>query len=101
MVGGDALISIGKDCDVAPRVLLVTGTHEVLVDSHRAAGKGYSLPIKVEDGCWIGAGSTILGGTEIGRCSIVASGSIVKGSFPPRSLIGGVPAKVIRSLEKV
>lgn len=98
IVGGDAEVSIGKYCDLAPRVTLATGTHEILYGGDRVAGPGYSLPITIEDGCWIGAGATILGGTTIGARSIVAAGAVVKGDFLPGSLIGGVPARVLREL---
>ena len=47
--------------------------------------------------CWIGAKVTILDGTVIGDCSIVAAGAVVRGYIPPYSIIGGIPAKVIKS----
>ena len=50
----------------------------------------------VEDGCWIGANVTILKGVTIGRGSVVAAGAVVTRSCPPYSIIGGVPARVIR-----
>ena len=54
----------------------------------------------IEDGCLIGMNSTILDGTVIGKESIVGAGSLVTGGkeFPPRSLILGSPAKVVRTL---
>lgn len=48
---------------------------------------------------WIGTGCTVSAGVEIGEGTIVASGSVVTKSLPPHVLAGGVPAKVIRSLE--
>lgn len=45
--------------------------------------------------CWIGAKVTILDGVSIGDGSIVAAGAVVTQSFPPRSIVGGVPAKII------
>jgi len=55
---------------------------------------------RVEDGCLIGMGAILLGGSVIGAQSLVAAGAVVKEGFvvPPRSLVAGVPAKVIRSL---
>lgn len=55
-------------------------------------GKG----IKIGTDCWIGAKVTILDGTVIGDHSIVAAGAVVTGKFPPYSIIGGVPAKIIK-----
>ena len=97
-VGGDAEVQIGSDCDVAPRVSFITGTHEIEIEGVKAAGKGYSLPITIGSGCWICASATILGGTVIGDHSIVAAGAVVKGDFPPYSVIVGVPARMLRSL---
>ena len=54
--------------------------------------------IEIGDGCWLGARVTVLDGTVIGPGSVVAAGAVVKGVFPPRSLIGGVPARVLRDL---
>jgi len=97
VVGGGSPVSIGRNCDIAPRVTLATGSHQIDPLGARVAGEGYSLPIVIGDGCWICAGATILGGTIIGSHSIVAAGAVVKGHFPPKSMIGGVPARVIRS----
>lgn len=98
IVGGEANVVIGENCDIAPNVLLASGTHKIEVNSNRIAGKGYSLPIIIGDGSWICAGAIILGGTTIGKYSIVAAGAVAKGDFPPYSLIAGVPARVIRNL---
>ena len=50
----------------------------------------------IEDGCWIGANVTTLKGVTIGRGSVVAAGAVVTRSCPPYSIIGGVPARVIK-----
>ncbi|MBX3181892.1 MAG: acyltransferase [Polyangiaceae bacterium] len=95
--GGTALISIGEQCDIAGRVTFATGSHERMGEGVRIAGPGYSTPIIVEDGCWIGTGAILLGGAHIGKSSIIAAGAVVRGVFPPESLIGGVPARLIGS----
>ena len=46
--------------------------------------------------CWIGIGVTVLSGVEIGNGCVVAAGSVITKSFPPYSIIGGSPAKLIR-----
>jgi acetyltransferase-like isoleucine patch superfamily enzyme len=53
--------------------------------------------IVIEDDCWLGAGAKILDGVTIGRGSVVGAGAVVTKSFPPRSVIGGVPAVLLRS----
>ena len=56
-------------------------------------------PIFIDENCWIGAKVTILAGSKIGRHSVVAAGSVVSGEFPPYSVIGGIPAKVIKEIK--
>lgn len=94
--GGDADIVLGKDCDIGPRVTLVTGSHRLWETPERAAGSGMSLPIRIGDGVWIGAGATILGGVEIGDCAMVAAGAIVNSDVAPYSMVAGIPAKLVR-----
>jgi acetyltransferase-like isoleucine patch superfamily enzyme len=53
--------------------------------------------IVIGDNVWIGAKATLLDGTCIGAGSIIAAGAVVKGDFPPRSLVAGVPARRLRS----
>jgi acetyltransferase-like isoleucine patch superfamily enzyme len=56
------------------------------------------LGIKIGNNCWIGAKATILDGANIGDGCIVAAGAVViKGEYKPNTIIGGVPAKVIRN----
>jgi acetyltransferase-like isoleucine patch superfamily enzyme len=94
VVGGEADVKIGSSVDIGPRAMLVTGTHEVS-QSGRVAGIGYSLPIVLADGCWIGAGATVLGGVRIGERAIVAAGAVVNRDVPADATVGGVPARVI------
>lgn len=53
--------------------------------------------IKIGNDCWIGAKTTFLDGAEIGNGCIVAAGAVVRGKFPDNSIIGGIPAKVIKN----
>lgn len=53
-------------------------------------------PVIIEDDVWTGANITILKGVTIGRGSVVAAGAVVNKSCPPYSIIGGVPAKVLK-----
>lgn len=53
-------------------------------------------PIVIEDDVWIGAGTIILAGVTIGKGSVVASNAVVNKDVPPYSIVGGVPAKVIK-----
>lgn len=55
--------------------------------------------VVVGDDVWIGARVTLLSGAQVGDGCIVAAGSVVRGTFPPRSVIGGVPARILKSRE--
>ena len=93
-----ASVKVGKNCDIAPNVSIITGTHKI-GSNNRRAGEGKSLDVNIGDGVWIGSSCTINGGANIGNGTIIASGSVVmKGEFPENVIIAGVPAKVIKKL---
>lgn len=91
-------ISIGSDCDIAPRVFIGDGTHVIDKSSPNVAGAGKMLPVKIGNGCWLCANSTILPGSEIGEKCIIAAGSVFKGKSNPLEVWGGVIAKKIKDL---
>ena len=55
-----------------------------------------SKQVIIGEGCWIGEKAIILPGVELGKRCIVAAGAVVTKSFPAYSLVGGVPAKVLK-----
>ena len=52
----------------------------------------------IEKGVWIAAGAIIIGGVTVGAHSVVAAGSVVTKDVPANTLVGGNPARVIRSI---
>lgn len=98
IAGGDSTISIGKNVDIGPRCVIVSGTHDIGTAIRRAGG-GKSLNIRIGNGTWIGASSTILGGVSVGNGCIVAAGSIVIRDIPSNVMVAGVPAKFVRNLD--
>lgn len=95
----EATIAVGENCDIAPGVAFMTGSHE-LGGSKRRAGKGKSASIRVGDGCWIGARAIILGGADIGAGCVIAAGAVIlPGKYAEDSLIAGVPGRVKRGLQ--
>ena len=55
----------------------------------------------LRSGCWIGAGAIILGGVEVGECAVVGAGAVVTTSVQPRTVVAGVPARVVKTLTGV
>lgn len=89
-----ATIEIGVNCDIAPDVRFLCGTH-ALGDSSRRAGEGRVGNIRVGSGVWIGCGAILLPGVEIGDGSLIAAGAVVlPGRYPDNVLIAGNPGVV-------
>jgi acetyltransferase-like isoleucine patch superfamily enzyme len=91
-----AKISIGSNVDIAPRVYIGTGTHEIDMKGINSAGRGISLDITIEDGVWIGAGSTILPNIIVGYKAIVAAAALVNRNIPSFCIAGGTPSRLIK-----
>ena len=94
---GSAPVEIGSSCEVAMEVMFCTATHEIGPEQRRS-GAVVGLPIRVEDGCWIGARATILPGVTIKRGCIIAAGAVVAKDCDPNGLYAGVPARRIKDL---
>jgi acetyltransferase-like isoleucine patch superfamily enzyme len=54
--------------------------------------------IVIEDDVWLGAGVVVTDGVRIGRGAVVAAGAVVTNDVPPHTVVGGVPARIIREL---
>lgn len=92
-ISTSSLITIGNNCDIAPCCKFITGSHEINLGGERIAGKGYNQNITIGDGTWICTNSTILGGSYIGKYSLVAAGAITKGIYADKQLLKGILAK--------
>ncbi len=97
-VYGLGTVRIGDNCDVAPDVVCLTGSHEI-GGPERRAGKGTMNDLSIGNGCWVCARSTLIGPLTISDSSVIAAGSVVNRPVDENTLVGGVPAKVIRTLE--
>ncbi|AIY17415.1 acyltransferase [Pimelobacter simplex] len=93
-------IEIGDDVWFGQDVFVSDASHGY-TDPDVPVGRqfGAHQPVAVGAGSWIGHGAMILPGTTIGRNVVVAAGSVVRGDVPDHSVVGGVPAKLIRRLE--
>lgn len=91
-------VTIGKNVRIAPYTIILDSDFHDIKD-HFAEGKTSSVTIK--DNVWIATRSTILKGVTIGENSVVAAGSVVTRDVPPNTIVGGVPAKVIKVLSTI
>jgi acetyltransferase-like isoleucine patch superfamily enzyme len=92
-------IQIGERVAIGPRCTFYSHDHDYSENGIDVPWKGKPIvkDIKIEDGAWIGAGVTILGGVTIGKNAIVAAGAVVTKDVPAHTLCGGVPAKVLKT----
>ena len=90
-------ITIEDGVQIGPRVNLITENHPV----DPTKRKDLDLkPVLIKRNAWIGAGATILPGVTVGENSIVAAGALVNSDVPANTIVGGVPAKVIKSIDE-
>jgi maltose O-acetyltransferase len=95
---GSSLVS-SKHVKIGDDVLI--GTHVMVMDCdfHRVEDKSWDTsgePIVLEDRVWLGNRSMVLKGVTVGHDAVVAAGSVVTRDVPPRTVVAGVPAKVVR-----
>jgi len=89
-------LDIADDVMIGPNVSLITSGHPIEPSQRRACVT--AKPIVIERNVWIAAGATVIGGVTIGENSVVAAGSVVTRDVAPNTLVGGNPAKLIRSI---
>lgn len=90
-------INIGKNCFIAPNVVLACSSHP-LDSEERNAGYLISKPINIGQNVWIGANTTIIGGVNIGSNVVIGAGSVVNRSIPDNVVAVGNPCKVLRPI---
>ena len=100
-LGGAGGLDIGDDCIIGPYFSCHPENHifsdsRILIREQGAARKG----IVIGKNCWIGAKVTVLDGVTIGDNCVIAAGAVVSKSMPSNSVIGGVPARLIRQREQ-
>jgi acetyltransferase-like isoleucine patch superfamily enzyme len=88
-------ITIEDDVLIGPRVNLTTENHPLEPADRRAL---ICKPILIKRNAWIGAGATILPGVTVGENAVVAAGAVVSKDVPANTVVGGVPAKVIKTI---
>lgn len=97
-----AKVYIGSKVGIAPYLKIVTGNHsynhigKFMFDGDYEKSPDDDRDVIIEGDSWFGINVTILSGVTVGRGAIIASGAVLNKSCPPYSIVGGVPAKVLK-----
>jgi acetyltransferase-like isoleucine patch superfamily enzyme len=81
---------------IAPKVSLLSEGHSLEIEKRHSLVPGR---ITIKKNAWIGANATILPGVTIGENAVVAAGAIVSKDVPANTVVGGIPAKVIKTID--
>lgn len=81
---------------IGPKVNIITENHPEDPELRRYV---YCKPVHIKKGAWIGASATVLPGVIVGENAIVGAGAVVTKDVPDNTIVGGVPAKVIREIK--
>jgi acetyltransferase-like isoleucine patch superfamily enzyme len=85
-------ITIGDNVSISQEVMILTADH----DLNSPDFTGRELPVSIGNYVWIGSRATILPGCNIGVGAVIAAGALVTKSVEPYTVVGGVPAKMIK-----
>lgn len=95
-----ASITLEDDVTLGPEVMIVTGGHGIGPARNRL-GSLTPGEVKLGAGSWLGARCLILPGVTVGRGAVIAAGAVVNRDVPANTMVGGVPARPIRSLDEI
>ena len=90
-------VEIGDNVFIAPHVAICSVTHPNEYKDRRQMIGG---KVTISDNAWIGAGAIIFPGVTIGAGAIVGAGAVVRQDVKPNTIVAGVPAKVIKTIEQ-
>jgi maltose O-acetyltransferase len=93
-----APVTIGRACQIAPRVQFLTATHPI-DPAPRRSGWESAEPIVVGDNVWLGGGVIVCPGVTIGDDTVVGAGAVVAADLPAGVVAAGVPAKAVREID--
>lgn len=88
-------ITIDDNVMIAPRVNLTSESHPISVKDRKTLTVGH---IHIKQNAWIGINATIFPGVTIGENSVVAAGAVVDKDVPDNTIVGGIPAKMIKQI---
>jgi acetyltransferase-like isoleucine patch superfamily enzyme len=92
-------VNIGKDCRISPFNYIIDTNHGIKADE-LIREQSYDIePISIGNDVWIGTHCVILKGVKIGDGAVIGAGAVVTKNVPDKSIVGGVPAKIIKMRE--
>lgn len=95
------LVVIEDDVTISFRVTVIVHDDAKRMDRTQAgAGDGTVAPVVLKRGCYLGAGSLLLPGVTVGEGAVVAAGAVVTRDVPAGTVVGGVPARVIKDASR-
>lgn len=95
-IGCGAGVTIGNDVIMGQFISFHTENHIFSDPDELIRLQGVTrAPIEIGNDCWVGARVTFLSGAKLGDGCVVAAGAVVRGVFPPYSVLGGVPARIL------
>ena len=98
-IEGIRQIDIGSDCAISWGVTIIDDNHHEIISENAGVNELNSGKVVIGDQVWLTNNVIILKNTAIGSNSVIMPNSVVRGAFPPNSLIGGNPAKVIKQIK--
>src|SRR3954468_22495741 len=94
-------VSIGRECIVADRAMLIDFDHGVVEVERAIRHQGiYKRDVRVGSNCWIGYGACILRGATVGDNAVIGSNSVVSKDVPSNAVAAGAPLRVLRMREE-
>src|SRR3954449_10538971 len=94
-------VSIGRECILADRVMLIDFDHGVVEVERAIRHQGiYKRDVRVGSNCWIGYGACILRGATVGDNAVIGSNSVVTKDVPANAVAAGAPLRVLRMREE-
>ena len=94
-------ISIGRECVVADRVMLIDFDHGITEVERPIRLQGiYKRDVRVGHNCWLGYGACVLRGVTVGNNCVLGTSAVVTKDVPDNAIVAGVPARVIRMREQ-
>lgn len=99
IIGVGGRIELGADCQLGSGVTLIAENHALGLDGRPSTQEVTRKGIRIGSGSWLGHRVTILDGVTLGDGCVVGAGAVVTRSFPARSVIAGIPARLLKSSE--